>query len=227
MSLGFATPPPTDAVSRLSRSLEPSEWAALGVPLLRSPREVVGGLYERHLPAPGTAVIAVFGPEERLVASASFARSTDRPDGWEFRNALLGQLRRIVPHDLRRRTPVRTAALLFCRGGGSDWSEVDGAWMWGLRDACTLHGLRCGAYIVLTPAGWQVLGEGRKGRRPRSPEPSGGAPAELPQVTPTPDRPVSAPRTLVEATRPPHVAGGPAVPGASNGFAPGGRTGHR
>jgi hypothetical protein len=38
--------------------------------------------------------------------------------------------------------------------------------MWGLRDACTLHGLRCGAYITLTGGGWQVLGEGRGGRRP-------------------------------------------------------------
>lgn len=38
--------------------------------------------------------------------------------------------------------------------------------MWGLRDACTLHGLRCGAYITLTHGGWQVLGEGRGGRRP-------------------------------------------------------------
>ena len=25
--------------------------------------------------------------------------------------------------------------------------------MWGLRDACTLHGLRCGAYITLTREG--------------------------------------------------------------------------
>jgi hypothetical protein len=38
--------------------------------------------------------------------------------------------------------------------------------MWGLRDACTLHGLRCGAYITLTRGGWQVLGEGRGGRQP-------------------------------------------------------------
>ncbi len=38
----------------------------------------------------------------------------------------------------------------------------------GLRDACTLHGLRCGAYITLTGGGWQVLGEGRGGRRPSS-----------------------------------------------------------
>ncbi|GAA3080034.1 hypothetical protein GCM10020254_25430 [Streptomyces goshikiensis] len=40
--------------------------------------------------------------------------------------------------------------------------------MGGLRDACTLHGLRCGAYITLTRGGWQVLGEGRGGRRPSS-----------------------------------------------------------
>ena len=89
-------------------------------------------------------------------------------DGWEFRNALLAHLRRVIPHDLRRRTPARTAVLLYCRDGDERWTEEDGAWMWGLRDACTLHGLRCGAYITLTRGGWQVLGEGRGGRRPHS-----------------------------------------------------------
>ncbi len=114
-------------------------------------------------------MIAVLDHEERLAASASFARRTTVPaDGWEFRNALLAQLRRVIPHDLRRRTPVRTAVLLYCRDGDERWTEEDGAWMWGLRDACTLHGLRCGAYITLTGGGWQVLGEGRGGRRPSS-----------------------------------------------------------
>jgi hypothetical protein len=91
-----------------------------------------------------------------------------------FRNALLSQLRRIIPHDLRRRTPVRTAVLVYCREGEPGWTVEDGAWMWGLRDACTLHGLRCGAYITLTNDGWNVLGEGRGGRRPNAhsaPEP--------------------------------------------------------
>lgn len=40
--------------------------------------------------------------------------------------------------------------------------------MWALRDASALHGLRCGAYIGLTPAGWQVLGDGRGGRNPHA-----------------------------------------------------------
>ncbi|MBM7442656.1 hypothetical protein JOC24_006100 [Streptomyces sp. HB132] len=147
--------------------LEPAEWAAAGIPLLRSPREVVSGLHSRHRPTPATAVIAVLDHEERLTASASFARrSTVATDGWEFRNALLAHLRRVIPHDLRRRTPVRTAVLLYCREGDERWTEEDGAWMWGLRDACTLHGLRCGAYITLTRGGWQVLGEGRGGRSP-------------------------------------------------------------
>lgn len=54
--------------------------------------------------------------------------------------------------------------------------------MWGLRDACTLHGLRCGAYITLTRGGWQVLGEGRGGRRPNSlSQPSALAGASLDQ----------------------------------------------
>ncbi|EHM23853.1 hypothetical protein SPW_7760 [Streptomyces sp. W007] len=114
-------------------------------------------------------MVAVLDHEERLTASASFARrATVAADGWEFRNALLAQLRRVIPHDLRRRTPVRTAVLLYCRDGDERWTEEDGAWMWGLRDACTLHGLRCGAYITLTRGGWQVLGEGRGGRRPSS-----------------------------------------------------------
>ncbi|MBC9718357.1 hypothetical protein H9Y04_38125 [Streptomyces sp. TRM66268-LWL] len=158
--------PPADASTPLGRLLEPAEWSAAGIPLLRSPRDVVRGLYERHRPTRETAVVAVLDQEERLKASASFARRSAPVDGWVFRNALLAQLRRVIPHDLRRRTPVRTAVLLYCRDGQEGWTEEDGAWMWGLRDACTLHGLRCGAYITLTAGGWQVLGEGRGGRQP-------------------------------------------------------------
>lgn len=154
--------------NRLARMLEPAEWAAAGIPLLRNPREVAVGLHTRHHPGPSTAVIAVLDHEERLAASASFVRRPGPADGWEFRNALLAHLRRVIPHDLRRRTPVRTAVLLYCRDGDERWTEEDGAWMWGLRDACTLHGLRCGAYITLTRGGWQVLGEGRGGRHPNS-----------------------------------------------------------
>jgi hypothetical protein len=82
---------------------------------------------------------------------------------------------------------VRTAVLLYCREGDARWTEEDGAWMWGLRDACTLHGLRCGAYITLTNDGWQVLGEGRGGRRPNadsSPEPfaTSESPVPLPRT---------------------------------------------
>ncbi|MGZ9933831.1 hypothetical protein ACXNSR_28610 [Streptomyces sp. NC-S4] len=174
MTFGFA-PPPTSSLasaaggtSRHGRLLEPAEWTAAGIPLLRNPREVVSGLHSRHSPVPSTAVIAVLGPEEQLVASASFVQRSASADGWEYRNALLSRLRRVLPHDLRRRTPVRTAVLLYCREGDERWTEEDGAWMWGLRDACTLHGLRCGAYITLTHAGWQVVGEGRGGRRPSS-----------------------------------------------------------
>ncbi|MBT2363828.1 hypothetical protein J7E88_00365 [Streptomyces sp. ISL-10] len=174
MTFGFASSAATsitataNSASRLARLLEPAEWAAAGIPLLRNPREVVSGLHARHRPAPATAVVAVLDHEERLAASASFSRRSTPVDGWEFRNALLAHLRRVIPHDLRRRTPVRTAILLYCREGDERWTEEDGAWMWGLRDACTLHGLRCGAYITLTGGGWQVLGEGRGGRRPNS-----------------------------------------------------------
>jgi hypothetical protein len=174
VTFGFASSAATsitasaDSASRLARLLEPAEWAAAGIPLLRNPREVVSGLHARHRPAPATAVVAVLDHEERLAASASFSRRSVPVDGWEFRNALLAHLRRVIPHDLRRRTPVRTAVLLYCREGDERWTEEDGAWMWGLRDACTLHGLRCGAYITLTRGGWQVLGEGRGGRQPNS-----------------------------------------------------------
>lgn len=166
VALGSASAPSIASASRLGRTLEPAEWAAAGIPLLRSPRELVTGLHDRHLPVPSTAVVAVLGPDERLAASASFSHRAVAADGWEFRNALLTQLRRVIPHDLRRRRPVRTAVLLYCRDGADRWTEEDGAWMWALRDACTLHGLRCGAYITLTPSGWRVLGEGRSGRRP-------------------------------------------------------------
>lgn len=167
--------------------LEPAEWAAAGIPLLRNPREVVSGLHARHRPEPATAIVAVLDADERLRASASFTRRSAPADGWMFRNSLLAQLRRVIPHDLRRRTPVRTAVLLYCRDGDARWTEEDGAWMWGLRDACTLHGLRCGAYITLTRDGWQVLGEGRGGRRPNAdspPEPF--AMSEAPPPLPMP-----------------------------------------
>ncbi|GAA3248548.1 hypothetical protein [Streptomyces lavendulae] len=174
MTFGFAPPSTTSlamatgAASRHGRLLEPAEWTAAGIPLLSNPRELVSGLHSRHAPGPSTAVIAVLGPEERLVASASFVQRSNSADGWEYRNALLSRLRRVIPHDLRRRTPARTAVLMYCRDGDERWTEEDGAWMWGLRDACTLHGLRCGAYITLTRGGWQVLGEGRGGRSPGS-----------------------------------------------------------
>ncbi|MDQ1049114.1 hypothetical protein [Streptomyces sp. V4I2] len=184
MTFGFApssaasTSSPADlsaaSANPLARMLEPAEWAAAGIPLLSNPREVVSGLHTRHRPKPATAIVAVLDPDERLRASASFTRRPAPADGWMSRNVLLAQLRRVIPHDLRRRTPVRTAVLLYCREGDARWTEEDGAWMWGLRDACTLHGLRCGAYITLTRDGWQVIGEGRGGRRPNvdsAPEP--------------------------------------------------------
>ncbi|MFF7333734.1 hypothetical protein ACIQU5_12985 [Streptomyces sp. NPDC090306] len=195
MTFGFAPSPSTSTSADLStvsatsvaRLLEPSEWAAAGIPLLRSPREVVTGLHSRHRPKPATAVVAVLDQDERVRASASFTRRPAPADGWLFRNTLLAHLRRVIPHDLRRRTPVRTAVLLYCRDGEARWTEEDGAWMWGLRDACTLHGLRCGAYITLTRDGWQVLGEGRGGRHPSAdsvPEPIGlsEAPPTVPRT---------------------------------------------
>ncbi len=156
------------SASAPQRMLEPEAWAEQSVPLLANPREVVQDLANRHLPAPGTAVLGVLGFGGRLEASASFTALASRSDGWERRNALLHHLRRIIPHDLRLRSPVRTGILMVCRRGTREWIPEDGAWMWGLRDACTLHGLRCGAFVTLSEDGWQVLGERRSGRRPHA-----------------------------------------------------------
>ncbi|WP_329173984.1 hypothetical protein [Streptomyces sp. NBC_01477] len=168
MTIGFVPETSSATTSPASRTLEPAEWTDIGIPLLASPREVVKDLHTRHLPSPSTAVIAVYDPDGRIRASASFAGRSGVVDGWERRNALLSHLRRVIPHDLRLRTPVRTAVLMICRDGVPGWTAEDGAWMWGLRDACTLHGLRCGSYVTLTGDGWHVIGENRAGRTPNA-----------------------------------------------------------
>lgn len=150
------------------RTLGLDTWAESGVPLLRAPREFVAELHQRHLPQPGTAVVAVLDAQHHVTASASFVSRTQSDDGWHHRNAILAQLRQITPHDLRLASPTRTAVLMRCREGSADWTEQDGAWMWALRDSAGLHGLRCGSYIVLTPDGWHSLGDGRCGRNPHS-----------------------------------------------------------
>lgn len=158
----------------LARGSEPRRvcdletWAASGIPSLRDPREFVLELHRRHLPQPGTVVVTVLDASHRLTASASFAPRPRHTDGWEHRNALLAHLRQVTPHDLRRTTPARTAVLLRCREGSAGWTAQDGAWMWALQDAAALHGLRCGSYLTLTPAGWQILADGRSGRNPHS-----------------------------------------------------------
>ncbi|WP_280716218.1 hypothetical protein [Kitasatospora sp. MAP5-34] len=143
-------------------------WTDSGIPLLPAPREFVTELHQRHLPQPGTSVVAVLDAQHHVTASASFTVRPHSDDGWHHRNAILSQLRRITPHDLRLACPTRTVVLLRCREGSADWTEQDGAWMWALRDAAALHGLRCGPYIALTPSGWRSLGDGRHGRTPHS-----------------------------------------------------------
>ncbi|KRV51449.1 hypothetical protein AQ490_01450 [Wenjunlia vitaminophila] len=167
MTTGFS-PAPAGASASAGRRLEPEDWSSIGVALLRDPRQVVTDLHSRHLPSVGMVVVGVLDPDQHTVASASFSPRQGANDGWEHRNALLWHLRRIVPHDLRRRIPVRSGVLLVCREGEGGWTEADGAWMWGLRDACVLHGLRCGAYVTLTAQGWHVLGDGRSGRNPHA-----------------------------------------------------------
>ncbi|MFF9646862.1 hypothetical protein [Kitasatospora aureofaciens] len=159
---------PLSGSSAPRRLLDLETWTASGIPLLRDPREFVLELHQRHLPQPGTVVIAVLDALHHLAASASFTPWPHDTDGWQHRNALLTHLRRVTPHDLRLPSPTRTAVLLRCRDGAPGWTEQDGAWMWALRDAAGLHGLRCGSYIGLTPAGWQILGDGRSGRNPHA-----------------------------------------------------------
>ncbi|MFJ4190777.1 MULTISPECIES: hypothetical protein [unclassified Kitasatospora] len=159
---------PLSGRSAPRRQLDLETWTASGIPLLRDPREFVLELHQRHLPQPGTVVVAVLDALHHLAASASFTPWPHDTDGWQHRNALLTHLRRITPHDLRLPEPTRTAVLLRCRDGAPGWTEQDGAWMWALRDAAGLHGLRCGSYVGLTPTGWQILGDGRGGRNPHA-----------------------------------------------------------
>ncbi|GAA5012331.1 hypothetical protein GCM10025734_57790 [Kitasatospora paranensis] len=182
------------------RSIDAERWGEAGVPLLRAPRDFVRELHQRHLPQPGTTVVAVLDPEQRLVASASFGVRPHVTDGWQYRNSILAHLRQVIPHDLRLAEPVRTAVLLRCREGTPEWTEQDGAWMWGLHDAAALHGLRCGPYITLTPAGWHSLGDGRRGRTPHS-----GSWTEGPVHTVT-ELPPRDERELLQALRPAPVA---------------------
>jgi hypothetical protein len=178
---------------------------------------VIARLHELHRPAPGTAVVAVLDADDRPVASASF--STDTPgatDGWECRNIILAHLRMIVPDDLRRAAPVRTTVLLICRDGERGWEPDDGRWMWGLRDACALHGLRCGAVAVLAEDGWQIVADGRTGRTPvpwrtPTPAPASAGPAKRPPRRTKPSR-VAAP---VELPTPPTVVDHPAIAAAA------------
>ncbi|SFE92715.1 hypothetical protein SAMN05216251_106235 [Actinacidiphila alni] len=183
MTIGFVPETASAANSLASRTLEPADWIGIGVPLLANPRDVIKDLHSRHLPSPSTAVIAVYDPDGRIRASASFAGRSGVVDGWERRNSLLSHLRRVLPHDLRLRRPVRTAVLMVCREGAPGWTEEDGAWMWGLRDACTLHGLRSGSYVTLTADGWSVIGENRAGRTPNAVSRARGAAREVPGGT--------------------------------------------
>jgi hypothetical protein len=168
VTIGFVPAAASATSATATRNLEPAEWAGAAVPLLANPRDVIKDLHARHLPSPTTAVVAVYDPDGRIRASASFKGRGAVVDGWERRNALLSHLRRVIPHDLRLRRPARTAVLLVCRNGPAEWTEEDGAWMWGLRDACVLHGLRCGSYVTLSEDGWHIVGENRSGRTPNS-----------------------------------------------------------
>jgi hypothetical protein len=169
LSIGHPTELPRGShSSAVPRSLDASAWAGAGIPLLVDPRYVVEELHRIHLPQPGATVLGVLTSDARVVAGASFVVPERTNDGWHLRNILLGHMRSTVPHGLRRREPLHSALLLQCRRGPGGWTGEDGAWMWALRDAAALHGLRCGGYITLTDDGWQVIGETRWGRNPNA-----------------------------------------------------------
>lgn len=210
------------------RTTTPEAWRAAGTPLLRHPRGLLKRLHDLYRPEAGTGIVAVLDADDRPVAGASFALDTAHgvPDGWECRNIILAHLRMIVPDDLRRATPVRTTVLLLCRDGDRGWEPADGPWMWGLRDACGLHGLRCGAVIVLAENGWQVVGDGRGGRTPvprrrAAPTPLPVAPVATGQAEPVAQSPAGtsgapSPRAEIPAQRSrsaaPTASGEPAGP---------------
>ncbi|WP_157597465.1 hypothetical protein [Streptacidiphilus rugosus] len=154
--------------SAVARSLDSADWAAAGLPVLSDPRSVVEDLHRIHLPQPGATVLGVLTAEDRVVAGASFAVPDRISDGWHLRNILLAHLRHTVPHGLRRRSPLHSVVLLQCRHEPAGWTDQDGAWMWALRDAAVLHGLRCGDYITMTDGGWSVLGGSRNGHTPHA-----------------------------------------------------------
>ncbi|MFI1378226.1 hypothetical protein [Embleya sp. NPDC020886] len=159
-----------------SRWLDPESWRTHGIPLLRDPRALIKRLYDLHQPVARTAVVGVLDRSERPVASASFGFGEGRTDGWRCRNLILANLRLIVPDDLRRTTPTHTTVLVIHRAGTREWEADDGRWMWGLHDACVLHGLRCGAVAVVSQDGWQLIADGRSGRTPALRPGRGGGP---------------------------------------------------
>lgn len=168
MQIGSVPEVPSPSGHARARNLDPASWVQGRPPLLRDPRALVTELHRIHQPQPGSVVVGAVSPGGRITGSASFSAPSSHGDGWQPRNLLLDQLRRSVPHGLRRSRPTDTTVLLNCRRGPAEWTEEDGAWMWALRDASVLHGLRSGAYVTLTEAGWHVLGDGRWGRSPHS-----------------------------------------------------------
>ncbi|MEZ0069204.1 hypothetical protein ABIA32_005248 [Streptacidiphilus sp. MAP12-20] len=192
--------PPGSYSSAVPRSLDPADWVAAGLPAMPDPRSVVDELHRIHLPQPGATVLGVLTAEGRVVAGASFAVPDRISDGWHLRNILLAHLRHTVPHGLRRRSPLHSSVLLQCRHEPAGWTDQDGAWMWALRDASVLHGLRCGAYITMTDGGWLVLGGSRRGRSPHA---GSWAQRIVTTVSELPSREtLSVPTPTVEAIRP-------------------------
>ncbi|MFC7471254.1 hypothetical protein ACFQVA_32660 [Actinomadura keratinilytica] len=96
-------------------------------------------LHALHRPTASTAVVAVLDRDERVCASASFARGTASADGWVHRNALLAQLRRVVPHDLRRRSPQgrRCCCTAVTGRGAGPRRTAPGCGGCGTRARCT------------------------------------------------------------------------------------------
>jgi len=185
-----------------SRTLEPAEWT--GIQRFRcwpTPRDVIKDLHARHLPSPSTAVIAVYDPDGRIRASASFNRPP--AESW---TAGSGR-KRASCSTCAPRAPARPAAaqartqppvLMVCREGAPGWDRGGRrVGCGGLRDACTpARPAPPGRTSLSTGDGWKrdrrqtapgahtptrrslVAAGRRRGRGPaRSPEGTPQAPA--------------------------------------------------
>ncbi len=164
MAFGFAPPPTSDPSHRLGRILESAEWAAAGIPYSPTPASwsavCTRGTRPRCPPRSWAycsrtggwrlALRSAIAPTSRTVGSCvtgcwhGYAGSSRMTCGCGVRCVRRSSCTAVAGTATGRK---RTGP--GCGGCGTR----------------ALHGLRCGAYIMMTRHGWQVLGDGRGGVR--------------------------------------------------------------